>query len=325
MKKVVSWSFGRSSSLLVIKAIEEFGADDVDIVAMDTGAEHHLTYEFAKKFDSYIRKTYSKEISYLRTDFSAPLGAGNSYHILSIDEIGPDLKPFEEMIAKYGTPYIGGMFCTDRMKLVPYTKYCNDKYGKENYETWLGIRADEPGRIKEKKGIRYLAEISDFEKQDVLDFWEGMPFDLGIDEWNGNCLFCPKKSNLKLAAAQRDNPGAYINFINMISDDDVRKVISRTQEHIDSTAFKFYPAIFYNRSSKFIQKVLAYNSSRYEIAAQIASRKMYRGKRSLEQVIAMFEGSTGAEIKSRIRGAKMIDSGSCSESCEVFNCTVDDN
>lgn len=323
MKKVVSWSFGRSSSYLVIQMLEKFGPENVDIVAMDTGAEHELTYEFAKQFDSYILKTYGKSITYLRTDFSSPLGAGNSYHVLSVNEIGQDLKPFSEMMKKYGAPYIGGMFCTDRMKLVPYTKYCKEKYGKGNYETWLGIRADEPKRLSTKKGIRYLAEISDFEKQDILNFWAKMPFDLEIYEWNGNCVFCPKKSDLKLAAAQRDNPEAYIGFLDAIGADDVRKVLTRTQEFIDSTGFKFYPERFYNRSGNFIKKVLAYNSSRYEIAAQMASKKMYRGKKSLEQVVAMFDGATGSEIKARIRGSKMTDTGSCSESCEVFNCSID--
>lgn len=54
-----------------------------------------------------------------------------------------------------------------------------------------------------------------------------------------------------------------------------------------------------------------------------SKESMYRKKRSIQQVVAMFDGSTGAEIKSRIRGAKMTDAGSCSESCEVFNCQID--
>lgn len=282
MKKVVSWSFGRSSSYLVINALEIFGAGDVDVVAMDTGAEHSNTYAFAREFDTYIRGKYGKPITYLRTDFDTPLGKGNSYHVVGVNEIGPDLKPFSEMMAKYGTPYIGGMFCTDRMKLVPFTKYCNDKYGRGNYETWLGIRADEQKRLSKKKGIRYLAEISDFDKEDVLDFWSEMPFDLDLEEWNGNCVFCPKKSDLKLAAAQRDNPEMYHAFLSALHSDSVR--------HDERTGHW---------------------------------SQMYRGKKSLEQVVAMFDGSTGDEIKSRIRGGKMQESGSCSESCEVFNCQID--
>lgn len=279
MKKVVSFSGGRTSAYLVVTAIEEFGADNVDVVSMDTGAEHPMTYEFMRQFHAYILEIYGIEITYLRTDFSTALGEGNKYHILKIDEIGSDLKPFQEMIKKYGVPYIGGMFCTDRMKLVPFTKHCQEKYGRGNYETWLGIRADEPKRLTPKKGIRYLAEISDFEKEDVLDFWSGMPFDLDIPEWLGNCVFCPKKSNLKLAAAQRDEPELYHNFLEMIYGNNVR--------HDNKTGHY---------------------------------SKMYRGKKSLEQVIAMFDGSTGNEIKSRIRGTKATNTGSCSESCEVFVC-----
>lgn len=276
MKKVVSFSGGRTSAYLCYLMKEKYG-DDVDFVYMDTGAEHPKTYEFIRN----VNREFGLNLTCLRTDFDTPMGKGNKYKVVDMSEIGPDLRPFSGMIAKYGVPYIGGMFCTDRMKLVPYTKYCNEKYGKENYETWLGIRADEPKRLSKKKGIRYLAEISDFEKEDVLDFWSKMTFDLGIDEWLGNCVFCPKKSNLKLTAAQRDEPEFYHNFLSMLYSDDVRHD---------------------NKTGHWSQ--------------------MYRGKKSLEQVVSMFDGSTGDEIKSRIRGSKMTDANSCSESCEVFNCTL---
>lgn len=328
MKKIVSFSGGRTSAYLVIESIEQFGPDNVDVVCMDTGAEHPGTYEFIRKFDEYIKEKYGVEITYLRTDFDTPLGKGNGYHVVGIDGIGPDLKPFSEMMAKYGTPYIGGMFCTDRMKLVPFTKYCQEKYGKGSYETWLGIRADEPNRLSKKKGIRYLAEISDFEKQDVIDFWKEMPFDLEIEEWNGNCVFCPKKSNLKLAAAQRDNPGEYIDFIEAISSKSVRMVDSRTISYMRDRGVKEYePFTLFRRSKSFIQRLRKYNSElftrknkKWGYYEKRSSLAMYRGKMSLQDVIAMFDGSAGDEIKARIRGNKMTDAGSCSESCEVLVC-----
>ena len=254
--------------------IEKFGRENVDFVFMDTGAEHPKTYEFIKN----VNEHFNLNLTCLRGDFSLPIGKGVSYKVIDINECNPDLKPYKEMMSKYGVPYIGGMFCTDRMKLKPFKKYCDDKYGNGYYETWLGIRADEPKRLTPKSGIRYMAEITDFEKQDVLDFWSKMPFDLGIDDWLGNCVFCPKKSNLKLAAAQRDEPEMYHDFLELLGCDSVR---------IDSkTGVK---------------------------------EMIYRGKKSLQQVVAMFDGSTGDEIKSRIRGAKMTDTNSCSESCEVFN------
>jgi hypothetical protein len=274
MKKVVSFSGGRTSAYLCY-LMKKIHGDNVDFIYMDTGAEHPKTYEFIRR----VNDEFGLNLTCLRTDFSSPLGAGNGFAIVDINSIGPDLKPFSEMIAKYGVPYIGGMFCTDRMKLVPFTKYCQEKYGRGNYEIWLGIRADEPKRLTPKKAIRYLAEISDFEKDDILEFWHEMPFDLDLPEHLGNCVFCPKKSNLKLAAAQRDEPEFYHEFLTML----------------------------YGRSVRHDNKTGHWS-------------QMYRGKKSLEQVVAMFDGSTGSEIKSRIRGAKMTDTGSCSESCEVFVC-----
>tara|TARA_R100000951_G_scaffold91472_1_gene79833 strand:- start:3651 stop:4475 length:825 start_codon:yes stop_codon:yes gene_type:complete len=274
MKKVVSFSGGRTSAYLCKVMIEKFGRDNVDFIYMDTGAEHPKTYEFIKN----VNREFDLNLVCLRLKVNPELGKGNSYTVVDIDSLKPDLVPFRDMIEKYGIPYIGGMFCTDRMKLTPFTKYCNDTYGKKNYETWLGIRADEPRRLTPKPFIKYMAEISDYEKEDVLNWWSKQSFDLNIDEWSGNCEFCPKKSNLKLAASQRDSPGSYFKFVDMLHGDSVR---------IDD------------------------NTGHYS--------KMYRGKQSLESLIATFDGSTGKEIKARIRGSKMIDTNSCSESCEVFN------
>jgi len=274
MKKVVSFSGGRTSAYLCKVMIDKFGRDNVDFIFMDTGAEHPKTYEFIRK----VNDEFGLNLVCLRGDFSRPLGGGVYYNVVDINDIKQDLKPFEQMTSKYGVPYTGGMFCTDRMKLKPFKKYCDEVYGKKNYETWLGIRADEPRRLTPKPFIRYMAEITDFDKQDVLNYWSKMPFDLGIDEWLGNCVFCPKKSNLKLAAAQRDEPKHYHDFISLLISDSVR---------VDD------------------------NTGHYS--------KMYRGKQSLQSLIATFDGSTGKEIKARIRGSKMIDTNSCSESCEVFN------
>jgi 3'-phosphoadenosine 5'-phosphosulfate sulfotransferase (PAPS reductase)/FAD synthetase len=48
MKKVVSFSGGRTSAYLCKIMIDKFGKDNVDFIYMDTGAEHPKTYEFIK-------------------------------------------------------------------------------------------------------------------------------------------------------------------------------------------------------------------------------------------------------------------------------------
>lgn len=275
MKKVVSFSGGRTSAYLVW-LMKQMG-QDAAYVFMDTGAEHPKTYEFIRNVARY----FSIDLVCLRADFDQPLGVGHTYKVVDINTIGPDLGPYGAMVKKYGTPSHAGKWCTSRLKQEIHDMYCGATYGKDGYQTWIGIRADEPKRLRQvgkSNRVRYLAEISDFDKQDVLEWWAAWPFDLGIDEWLGNCVFCFKKSELKLAAAARDEPELYRQWLEMTDAAKERPEQDRASRHV-----------------------------------------MYRGKRTLPQLIAMFDGSTGAEIKARLRGSKMTDTGSCSESCEVFS------
>ena len=336
MKKVLSLSFGLTSAFFSQFLRVKF--DDLDCVFMDTGAEHPGTYKFVRDCNN----SFNLNLTAIRLVTSGRLGSGNTYEILSdVTIFRFDMVAFNRSMRKYGVPYVGGMMCTDRMKLGPYNKYCADKYGKGNFETWLGIRIDEPARFlgadlhrilnknfdldfddficiyesvkhdgpsslrswfkvipseihnklfkaarklyekMKKSNIMYMAEVCDYEKQDVIDWWDEQDFTLEISEHEGNCVFCPKKSDLKLAAAQRDNPDLYIEWLDAINGESVR-------------------------TGKGTGSVEA----------------MYRGKQKLESVIAKFDGSTGKEIKQRIKGARMYDSGSCSESCEVFSCAM---
>jgi len=192
---------------------------------MDTGAEHPATYDFVKQCNDY----FELNLVCLRADVSMTQGIGVGYRVVDINEIGDDLQPWRDMCAKYSTPYIHGAFCTDRMKTTPFKKYADDTFGRNNYTTILGIRVDEPKRLRARDGFSYLADISDFEKQDVLDWWAKMPFDLQIPEHLGNCVFCIKKGINKIALAAKDEPQLADKFIKMINSDDVRIVETRKE------------------------------------------------------------------------------------------------
>lgn len=161
---VVSFSGGRTSAYLVHLMEEQRKAgNNVCYIFMDTGCEHPLTYRFIRE----VLKFWGIPLTVLQVDINPELGQPNGYTEWEPKDIQtrmPVLKPFMDMVKKYGTPYIGGAFCTDRLKLTPFTKYCDDHFGRGNYITWLGIRADEPRRLKPKPGVRYLAELSDFDK-----------------------------------------------------------------------------------------------------------------------------------------------------------------
>lgn len=213
MNKVVSFSGGRTSAYLVHLMRDD---PEAHFVFMDTGAEHPATYQFIRD----IVKHWNINLVCLRVVYNETLGKGNDYKVISVEDISCDLEPWLGMVKKYGNPAVNVPFCTDRMKTKPFLKYCNDTFGKGNYERWLGIRADEPRRLHERDGFKYLANISYFEKQDILDWWAEQPFNLMIDEHLGNCVFCVKKSLGKVALATRDyNP---IPFIELVEGDQVR-------------------------------------------------------------------------------------------------------
>ena len=349
MKKVVSFSGGRTSAYLCKVMIDEFGRDNVDFIYMDTGAEHPKTYEFIKKVDKYL----GLDLVCLRGQFNQELGQGHTYKIINVDDLKCDLEVFSSLTKKYGTPTVTGAWCTSRMKEETHDKYCDDAYGKGNYQTWIGIRADEPKRvlgerlgikwnqrgldayqltitmqhlerspvingisdiyaeiqervcITDSKNLKYMAEITDAEKQDVLEWWANarfkdyrlvkrkvkskkqlyqkvfywVCFDLEIDEHLGNCVFCVKKGPNKLALAARDEPELYNQFLGLIDNANPRE----------------------------------------DLTKKPPKEIMYRKKQSLIKIVSLYENHTRDEIAQTIRGMKSMDTGSCSESCEVFS------
>lgn len=207
MKQVVSFSGGRTSAYLCSVLLDKFDRDDLCFVFLDTGAEHPKTYDFIRKVDAH----YGLGLVCLRCDADQPRGVGQGVapYVVSISGIGQDLVPFRSLCAKYGTPSSRTPFCTRDLKENIYTKWCNAEFGRGQWVSWLGIRADEPrrlSRVGDSPLRRYMAEVDDADKRDVLDFWREMPFDLGIKEHLGNCVFCVKKSSAKLALAARDEP-----------------------------------------------------------------------------------------------------------------------
>lgn len=296
MNHVVSFSGGRTSAYLVylIESMRKSGewTDPVEYIFMDTGAEHPKTYEFIKKCVEH----FGIELTCLHGDFNQPVGQGHSYKVVSVDECKHDMVngPFAQLMRKYGAPTVMSAWCTSRMKEETHDKYCNDKYGKGNYVTWLGIRADEPRRLKIGRNpqLRYMAEITDFEKDDVLDFWQGMPFDLEIQEHLGNCVFCIKKSANKIALAARDEPYLAEQW---------QRAIENATDRLNQPTEKTHGGLFPEKYVQHVKKGI-----------------IYRNHNSIDSIIAKFALHSREEIYDSIRSMKRKESGSCTESCEAF-------
>lgn len=331
MINIVSFSGGRTSAYLVwMMEKKRLAGEEVHYLFMDTGAEHPNTYQFIRD----VVNNWGIDLTCLRVQVNPELGKGNGYEVITLDEIGPNLKPWIDTTRKYGTPYFGGAFCTRTMKIEVCERYCKDYFVE--CESWLGMRIDEQTRIwgskifpllrrlgfenmqmrglyielremeapdmitllenrylldtatasriadrvvKVKKSRqRFMAEISDYEKQDVLTFWKSQPFDLNLEEHLGNCVFCIKKGVNKVALALRDEPEMAEQFKKVILSEDVRVVGRRQQEN----------------------------------------KIMYRDSLSLEAIEQMYANYSRDEIAATIKGNKAYEAGSCSESCEAF-------
>lgn len=222
---VVSFSGGRTSAYLVHlmeKARKVLGWD-VKYIFCDTGVEHPQTYVFIRN----IIKFWGIDLIILRADVNPTLGIGNGYiqyeaKDLMNSEVMPPLEPFFSMLKKYGTPNAFGPYCSERMKKDVAEKYCKEHFGK-TFVTWLGMRSDEPKRLKSKAGIKYLADLVDVDKQDINEWWSRQPFDLQLEEQEGNCLFCIKKSTAKIALAAKQNPHFLRLWKYIINSNEVRE------------------------------------------------------------------------------------------------------
>lgn len=287
MNKVISFSGGRTSAYL----LNLFRNDsEAHFVFMDTGAEHPATYQFIKD----IVKHWKIDLVCLRVVVNPVMNIGGTYKIISLNDLKQDLEPWKAMVKKYGSPYYDSPFCTARMKTEPFEKYCNDKFGKGNFERWIGIRFDEPKRLPieileslklpvhtkathQKKGFRYLAEISEFEKDDVLDWWEEQPFDLAITEHLGNCVFCIKKTINKVALAGKDEPEQLVKWVQVTKGPDVRSEGRKYNHH-----------------------------------------RMYRERLHASDISKIYKDHTRDELYKSLKSSKRYEAGSCTESCEAF-------
>lgn len=295
MFHVVSLSGGRTSTGPLPKAvIKKFSKEVTDLVFCDTGAEDDDTYRFIRDAE----KDLGLKITCLKLVMPKESGVGCQYKVCTTKDIGQDYFAWKQLTSKYGNPYIpGGKFCTDQMKTQIFKRYCNDKYGKGGFYTWLGYRFEEGNRIwgrdasrvlgglgmsniektqfyldcidsdvcalldeyfpvmfkspedeKQKgfikkalktisdKNYRFMPEVCDFDKGQVIKSWAGNPGDLKIDEHLTNCIFCPEKPNEVVMLAIKDREKEAKEFLSVVESDSV--ALKPNRKHSGSVMYR---------------------------------------------------------------------------------------
>ena len=300
------FSGGRTSAYLVentllLWSLGYFPDTRFVITFANTSRENNKTLEFVNNCDLRWQELYGHSVIWLEAVVHSER-LPCSHKIVSFESACRDGEVFRRMVAKYGLPNKKFLHCTRELKENPIMSYMESlgerkghivkkKLVEATYETWIGIRSDEPARLggnkngKQRKAYP-LAEIVSWgsckryfniicDKLDVLDYWEDMPFDLGIPEHRGNCEDCQKKSKKKLNMVYNEEPDVFDFSIKL--DEDF--------SHIG-------PQILPDGSAK--------------------QRKRHRGYQNTTEMIATFD------ISAVNPKTYEEESGGCSESCNGF-------
>jgi len=206
----ICFSGGRTSGYMLHKILERNGPmpDRAKVIFTNTGREMNATLDFvaecAARWDVPI-----EWLEYKRN------GNSNSFHVVNHNQASRNGEPFRELVLsrKY-LPNVVARYCTAELKVRTSSRYLKS-LGWDTWHNALGIRADESRRVnhnqREKWENWYPLNDAGISKKDVANFWSRMPFDLRLENVNGNapkgnCDGCFLKSEATLAAMWREHP-----------------------------------------------------------------------------------------------------------------------
>lgn len=200
---VISFSGGRTSAYMTKLLLEKYrGKRDIAVIYANTGKEREETLEFIHNCDTHFKFN----TIWIETEINPVFGKGGNVRIVTYETASRKGEPFEDVIAKYGIPNMGTIHCTRELKTNPTLRYIKS-LGWKDYEQALGIRIDEPKRIKQRDKIIYpLVKEFPTTKLMVNKWWNFQKFDLKLKGYEGNCDLCWKKSKRKLLTLLVEKP-----------------------------------------------------------------------------------------------------------------------
>lgn len=213
MKKrlFASFSGGRTSAFMTKWLLDNKSDEyDIKVVFANTGQEHEKTLEFVHRCD----EEFGFGTVWVESVAHPGVKKSSSHRIVDFASASRSGEPFEAVIAKYGIPNASFPHCTRELKLNPmYSYMASIGWESGSYETAIGIRTDETRRVSATAGgARIVYPLIDWiptDKIDVNDWWDEQAFNLEIQEHQGNCTWCWKKSFSKHFRLIEESPEIY--------------------------------------------------------------------------------------------------------------------
>ena len=210
---VISFSGGRSSAYMLKHVVDAFGTlpDDVHVVFANTGKEFPQTLDFVQRCSD----EWNVPITWLEYDPDAEYKIAYVNH----NSASRNGEPFEKLIREKGfLPNPVTRVCTYHLKVRRIETYARDVLGLERWTSVVGLRHDEPKRVRRlidrcgsKERYTAACPMSDARVNErmVREWWDQQPFDLGLEPHESNCDLCFLKGAGKIARIMRDHPGAH--------------------------------------------------------------------------------------------------------------------
>lgn len=204
-----SFSGGKTSGYMSY-LLKNSGLENVVYVFANTGQEREETLEFVEECD----KRFDLGVVWVEPVVRHGVKKSSDFKVVDFKTATRDGSLFEEVVKKYGVPNRAYPHCTYHLKTSPMRRYMRRIWGLWGikYHTAIGIRWDEMDRVSEQfVEKRYMYPLIDFKitKEDVNEFWDKQPFTLTLQEHQGNCTWCWKKSLKKHMMLIGENPEIY--------------------------------------------------------------------------------------------------------------------
>jgi len=194
----ISFSGGRTSAYMLWRVLQSNGGlpDDALVCFDNTGKEEEATLRFVR--DCSV--SWGVSINWL--EYTGAAG----FVVVDFHGASRRGEPFEAVIKQRGgvLPNRVARYCSSELKTRTTHRYLRS-LGWTEWDTFIGIRADEPRRVAKFRAnpfpegkheeVHMPLAVSGISAHDVADFWRNQSFDLGLPNNNGktmhgNCDLC---------------------------------------------------------------------------------------------------------------------------------------
>jgi len=210
----ISFSGGRTSAYMLWRVLKsnEGLPSDAKVLFCNTGKEEEATLQFVDR----CSKEWDVPITWL--EYRDPA----LFEQVTFETASRQGEPFEAVIRQRGgyLPNRVARYCSSEMKTRTMHRYLKG-LGWEDWDTMIGIRADEPRRVAkfranprpECKGeeVHMPLAIAQIGSHHVADFWKASAFDLELPNirgktMHGNCDLCYLKPASQILSLIQERP-----------------------------------------------------------------------------------------------------------------------